>query len=104
MSNMDKAASLRLPLQILLVLAVCVCSLAMHLVAEGLAPVAGGPGFALAAQGGHALQVNEHCEDNFIFPFMTLLPVERPAASLQSAVATEAHAFPISPLLPPPNS
>jgi hypothetical protein len=104
MCGKDKGASLRLPLHILLVLAVCACSLAVHFVAEGLAPEVAGPGCNQDTQRGHVHLVDEHCEDYFIFPFLTHLPVEQIAAFFQSALATGALFFPISPLLPPPNS
>ena len=104
MCNMDEAASQRLPLHILFVLAVCASSLAVHFIADGLAPVAGSPGYDLDTQRGLAHLVDELCEDNFILPFLTCLPVEHIAAFLQSAVATGALFFSISPLLPPPNS
>jgi len=104
MCNMDEATARHLPLHILLILAICVCSLAVHFVAEGLAPEVTGPRCNQDTQRGHVHLVDEHCEDYFIFPFLTHLPVEQIAAFLQSALATGAHFFPISPLLPPPNS
>ena len=104
MCNTGKAASQGLPLQLLLTLVVCAGALAVHFVAEELAPMAIGPGIDLAEQGGLAHLVAEHCEDNFIFPFQVHLAVERRAADLQLALATEPHSFLISPLLPPPNS
>jgi hypothetical protein len=104
MCNMAKTCSLSLPLHILLILAVCVCSLAMHFFAEGLAPVSGGIGLDLTAQGGHAHLADEHSEDNFIFPFLTFQLISHPAADLQAALATGEHSFSTSPLLPPPNS
>jgi|WetSurMetagenome_2_1015567.scaffolds.fasta_scaffold1821179_1 hypothetical protein len=103
MCNTAKAASQGLPLYILLVLAVCVCSLAVHFIADGLAPVAINPGLDLAALGELAHLCGEHCEDNFIVPFQTHPSIEHPATAMQAAPATGAFSFPISPLLPPPN-
>jgi hypothetical protein len=104
MCSKDKTASLHLPLHILLTLAFCTCSLAVHFAAEGLAPVTKGQGYDLAAQGVQALQVDEHSEDNFILSSQTSLPVEHPATTLLSLVATRTPSFLISPPLPPPNS
>jgi hypothetical protein len=104
MCSRDKTISLHMPFYILLILVVCACNLALHFVAEGLAPVTGGPGYDLSTQGGQAHPVNEHSEDNFIFPSLTCLSADHPEAALQSIVATETRSFPISPLLPPPNS
>ena len=104
MYSRDKTAALHLPLQILLILGACICSLAVHFAAEGLVPVAGGSGYDQASPGGVAYQVDEQGEDNIILPVLTRLPIEHPAAPLQFAVAIEARSFPISPLLPPPNS
>jgi hypothetical protein len=103
MCNSDETASQGLAWQFLLILAVCVCSLAVHFIAEGLAPVPISPGIGLAAQEGLAHLVAEHCEDNFFFPFQVHPPVKHPAAVLQAALATGAPSFLISPLLPPPN-
>jgi hypothetical protein len=103
MCNTAKAASQGLPLFILLILAVCVCSLAVHFIADGLAPVTISPGFDLAALGGFEHPFDEHCEDNFIVPFQTHSSIEQPATAMQAAPATGAFSFPISPLLPPPN-
>ncbi len=104
MSSRDKVAALRLPLPILLVLAICFCSLAVHFAAEGLAPVAGGSGYDQASPGGDAYQVGEQGEDNIILPVLTRPHFEHYAASLLCIVAIEARSFTISPLLPPPNS
>ena len=105
MYGRDKFSPLHLPLRVIIVLVICACSVAVHFVAEGLAPVAGGaPGFDLAEQGGHTHLDYEHCEDNFISPFLTCLPVEHTVARLPSAVATCAFSLSISLLLPPPNS
>jgi hypothetical protein len=104
MCSMDKTAALHLPQYILLILVVCACILAVHFVAEGLAPVPGEAMFDRVAQGGQAFQVDEQSENNFIFPSLTRLPFEPPAAPLQCVVAFEAHSFSLSPLLPPPNS
>ncbi len=104
MYSKDKAAGLHLPLHILLTLAFCTCSLAVHFAAEGLAPATKGQGYDLATQGVQALQVDEHSEDNFILPSKTSLPVENPATTLPSLMATRTPSFLILPLLPPPNS
>ena len=77
MCNMDEATTRHLPLHILLILAICVCSLAVHFVAEGLAPEVTGPRCNQDTQRGHVHLVDEHCEDYFIFPFLNHLPVER---------------------------
>lgn len=103
MYNRDKVAARRLPLY-LLVLVICICSLAVHFTAEGLPPVTGSHGFDRAAQGEDTNQVGEQGEDNIILPFLTHLPFEHPTASLQCASAAEAHSLPISPLFQPPNS
>jgi hypothetical protein len=92
-----------LPLRVVLILAVCICGLAVHFVAEGLSPVAGAPGFDLAAQGGQTHLVHEHCEDNFVFLSPTRLTVEHVVMHLASPAATGAFSISISPLLPPPN-
>ena len=104
MCSKDKTTSLHLPLHILLTLAFCTCSLAVHFAADGLAPVTEAQGYDLAVQGVQTLQVDEHSEDNFILPSLTSLPVELPTTALQSVVATGTTSFLISPLLPPPNS
>jgi hypothetical protein len=93
-----------LPLHFLLILGICFCSLAVHLVAEGLTPVIRVPGSVWTVQGEQSPQVNELSEDNFILPSQSRLPVEHPAALLPCALETGGHSFPISPLLPPPNS
>jgi hypothetical protein len=104
MYNRDRVASLRLPLPILLVLAVCVCSLAMHFVAEGLAPVAGGPGVNRAGLGEQAHLLIEHCDEDFIFPCLIQLPAEHPSISLPYTVISGVHSFTTSPLPQPPDS
>jgi hypothetical protein len=104
MCNMAKVSSLSLSLPILLILAVCIFSLATHFLSEGLTPVAENSGVGLTSLDGHAHLVDELCEDNFIFPFQTCLLVEHPTTALQAVLATGERSFSASPLLPPPNS
>lgn len=101
---MNKESPVRLSLSVSIMFILCTCSLALHFVAEGLAPEAGVPGLDLVEPGGHAHLVNEHCEDIFIFPILTRLPAVHTVTHLAAPVATEAFALSISPLLPPPNS
>jgi hypothetical protein len=100
---MDEAAPQRLSLHILLTLVVCACSLAVHFVGEGLAPAAADPGVISPALGGCTHLDDGDCEDSFVFPSTTNLPVKYSAAHVPSTVPSGACSFLILPLLPPPN-
>ncbi len=101
---MNKGSPVHLSISVRFIFILCACSLALHFVAEGLAPVAGVPGFDLVEQGGHAHLVHEHGEDRFIFPILTRLPAAHTDAHLTSPVVTGAFFLSLSPLMPPPNS
>jgi hypothetical protein len=94
----------RMPLRVILVFAVCICSLVVHLAAEGLSPAAENPVLEVAERGEHVHPVHEHCDDHFILPLLGCLPAEHATVPLQPPAAVAALAFSISPLLPPPNS
>jgi hypothetical protein len=104
MYNRDRITSLRLPLPFLLVLVVCVCSLAIHFVAEGLAPVAGGPEINRAGLVEQAHLLIEHCDEDFIFPCLIQPPAEHSSISLPYALISGVHSFTTSPLPQPPDS
>ena len=89
-------------LRILIILAICV--LAGHYVAEDLARVTGVNNFDMAAQGGGMHLAHEHCEDNFILPFLAEMPVGSVIADRVNALMIGTSVFSIPPLLPPPNS
>jgi hypothetical protein len=104
MSSRDKTSPVLLPLRVILVLVICICSLAVHFIAEGLSPVDGQTVFELTAQGGHAHPVHEHSEDYFVFSSLGRLHVEHlPTWPVSQAPARSLSVL-ISPLLPPPNS
>jgi len=104
MSSTAKAAPVHLPLRVILILAVCACSLAVHFLAEGLVPAQGQFMLELFGQGGEVHSVHEHSEDHFVFSLQGSFPVARlfmPAPALAEARSCSVL---ISPLLPPPNS
>jgi len=104
MSSRDRLLPLRLPARVILVIFICAGSLAVHFLAESLAPDSGPAAFDLVQHGGRAYVDLERGEEDFVLPSLTRLSVEHlpvPPVSLRTGAPSS---FPISPLLPPPNS
>jgi hypothetical protein len=95
MSGKDKAA-------VILVLVICIWSLAVHFVMEGLSP-AGGPGFDFVTEAGHTHPVHEHSDDDFVLVRAIPSSQDLPTAFLSCPAISGAFSYSISPLLPPPN-
>lgn len=88
---------------VILIILLCVCGMAVHFIAEGLAPACGVPGVDLMAQAGYAHGIHEHSEDHFVISPLTRLLVEHIAVCLAYPAAPSAFSFSLSPQLPPPN-
>jgi hypothetical protein len=103
MFGRDRAAAPLISLGIILILAVFVCSMAAHLVADGLMAQAEGPGFDLTGEGVGANVEHEHSDDHFIVLAMGLQELEYFLAPLTPCLQCRSLSVYISPLLPPPN-
>lgn len=104
MSSRDNLFPLHLPLHISFFLVICVCSLAVHFVAEGLAPVDGQIVFDLSTQEGNGHPVHEHGEDQFVFSSLDCVHVDCSLTWPVSQAPARSLSILISPLIPPPNS
>jgi hypothetical protein len=103
MFGRDKAAAPLVSLGVILILAVCACSVAAHLVADGLITQAEGPGFDFAAERVGDDFEHEHADDHFIVLAMGLQELEYFLAPLTPCLQCCSLSVYISPLLPPPN-
>jgi hypothetical protein len=65
---MDKVSPDYLPLRILVILSICVCSLVMHFVAESLGPVAWSAAFEILEDRGDFDSDHDDTEDDFALP------------------------------------
>ena len=88
---------------VLLILILCACSVAVHFIAEGVAPSSNRQGLDLVAQEVCSEADHEHSEDHFLFPILTEAPAEFSALIVISTLTSRAFSFSLCPQLPPPN-
>jgi hypothetical protein len=87
---------------VVLFLVVCLLSLVAHLAGDCLG-VGNHALFDLKGMQGHA-HMDDPCEDACLHRRTVGLSMELPSIRLQQLQADAAFSFPLSPLLPPPNS
>ncbi len=93
----------RLPLHLAILLLICVCSLAGHIMSDSLGSNNSPAVLDLVQHGGH-IYADEGCDqDDFVFPGIAHMPAEYVSVSPASLSTTRPSYLPISPLLPPPN-
>ncbi len=104
MYGRNKRFPLHQPLCVIIVLVICACSVSVHFVTEDLMTFKVGVlGFDLDGHAQHNRLILDHCEDNFIFPFLSSLSVVHTITHLPSPLAIGAFIYSFSPLHPPPN-
>ncbi len=91
-------------LHVIFILVLCILSLAVHFVAEGLSPRTGVPGFHLTRAGGQTSLVHEHGEDQFVLAAQEHTRVEHSIPGVISLKPAHSLSALIPPILPPPNS
>jgi len=92
------------PIRVFLVITICVCSMAIHYIGEGLLLPGVQLGSEIAGEGGSFHSSHGDSEDNFVFPSITPMQAETLVFHPHPTISTAAFTYCISPLLPPPNS
>ena len=103
MSKTGKSSPSRLPLRVVLVLAICACGLAVHVFAEGLSLLPSQVVFEVTQHSEQPHPVHEQCDDDFIVPSLSSDHYERLLTPMAWLVKMLSTSVSISPLISSPN-